>query len=69
MTHDPLRFIKLSGNEELWKDAKTLKETVYELYRDGKASTPEFKSLVSYYGRERVKRMIHEERVRRSKVK
>jgi hypothetical protein len=37
-----------------WTEAVTLEEHVYQLFRDGKTDTDEFKTLVRFFGRQKM---------------
>lgn len=48
-----------------WKDARTLAQTLWEMYYKGQARSDEFKAIVAYFGRERVKKILEVEARRR----
>lgn len=53
--------IELPGHSERWKDAQTLGEALWKLYEAGQAQSEEFKQIVRYYGRDRVKKILEQE--------
>lgn len=59
---------KLPGSEEFWKDAKTLPDVVFEMVQGGLSQSAEFKAILAFYGRERIKQIyLNEARKRRGK--
>ncbi len=48
-----------STHEERWREAKTLSETVYEIVKSKRIDSPEFKSLLSFYGRKKLLELYH----------
>lgn len=51
----------LPPHEELWRDALTLGELIAKLIRERKHDTPEFKFLVRFYGKNRLKELYLEQ--------
>lgn len=40
-----------------WKNASTLEQAVVRMLEEKKGKTPEFQSLVAYFGRERIEKI------------
>lgn len=49
---EPKHFVRDSGID--WDKSKTLKETIFDLFRERKTGTEEFKAILAYVGRERM---------------
>jgi hypothetical protein len=60
-------FRRLPGNEERWAGSKTLGETIYEIVANRQTNGEAFKSLLKFYGREKVKKLYEEELEKRKK--
>lgn len=42
-------------HEELWREALTLGELIVKLVREKKTRSPEFQSILKYYGKDKIR--------------
>jgi hypothetical protein len=60
---------QLPGHEERWKNSLTLGELVYQMVKEKKWNTPEWRNLVKCFGKQKLKGLYEEEKRKRRMVK